>query len=211
MEYWFNIHGDNFSENYKQPIVGMVWSGGQLFGTYFSGDPAWVYAIQWLPMSPALDYLARDKARAKSSFETMLKLRKAKEGKAEIEDLGAALGNVVLAHQQQFDGDAVAAKLDDLWQKNSPIARDNDTPGLTYYFTHANRTLGDIQWNYHTSSPLSRVYLNPQTKVWSYIAFNPTDKPQEITVYKDDAPVGIFTATPRKMTVATKLIPLKKQ
>ena len=207
MEYWFNIHGDNFSPNYKPPIVGMVWGGGQMFGTYFSGDPAWVYAIQWLPMSPALDYLGQDKERAKTSFETMLKLRKEKEGKAEIEDFGPALGNVVLAHQQQFDGDAVAAKLDDLWEKNSPIAHDNDTPGLTYYFAHANRTLGEIQWNYHLSSPLSRVYFNPRTKTMTYVAFNATDKPQEIMVYKDGAPVGTFTAAPRQMTVATKLAP----
>lgn len=210
MEYWFNTHGDNFSPNYKHPIVGMVWSGGQLFGTYFSGDPAWVYAIQWLPMSPALDYLGHDSKWAKASFETMLKLRKEKEGKAEIEDLGTALGNVVLAHQAQFDADTVAAKLDDLWQKNSPIARDNDTPGLTYYFTHASRTLGTIQNSYHMSLPLSRVYFNGKSKTWSYIAFNPSDKTQNVTVYKEDKPVGIFQSAPRALTVVHQLQPPKK-
>jgi endoglucanase Acf2 len=208
MEYWFNIHGDNFSSNYKQPIVGMVWSGGQLFGTYFSGDPAWVYAIQWLPMSPALDYLNRDPIWAKKSFETMLKLRKEKEGKAEIEDLGPALGNVVLAYQGQFDSDNVAAKLDELWEKNSPIARDNDTPGLTYYGTHSRRNLGEIQWNYHLDLPLSRVYFNPRRKIWSYVVYNPADKVQKVTVYKDSTPIGFVDAAPHKLTMAHQLKPL---
>ena len=60
MEYWFNVHGDILPVEYRHPIVGVLWSGGQVFGTYFSGDPAWVYAIQCLPQSPGLDYLVRD-------------------------------------------------------------------------------------------------------------------------------------------------------
>jgi endoglucanase Acf2 len=74
-EYWFNIHGDNWSPNYKHPIVGMVWGGGQLYGTYFSGDPAWIYGIQWLPATPALDYLVRDPEFAKTSIRAMFDAR----------------------------------------------------------------------------------------------------------------------------------------
>jgi len=52
MEYWFNIHGDTFPKSYNKPIAGMIWSGGQVYGTWFSGDPAWIYGIQWLPWNP---------------------------------------------------------------------------------------------------------------------------------------------------------------
>lgn len=206
MEYWFNIHGDNFSPNYKPPIAGMVWSGGQMFRTYFSGDPAWVYAIQWLPMSPALSYLARDPAWAKKSLETMLTMQEKQTKKSGIVPLGPALGNVVLGYQQLFDPDSVAAMMDELWDKNDPIAHDNDTPGLTYFHTHAGRSVGQIQWNYHLSLPLSRVYFNPRTKVWSYMVFNPTAQPQNATVYKDGAPIGTIAAASRVLTVAAKLL-----
>ncbi len=70
LEYWFNIHGDVFSKNWPHPVVGMVWSGGQVYGTYFSGDPAWIYGIQWLPASPALSYLVRDPEFARSRTPT---------------------------------------------------------------------------------------------------------------------------------------------
>ncbi len=33
---------------------------GQAFATYFSGDPGWIYGIQWLPVSPLLEYLTFD-------------------------------------------------------------------------------------------------------------------------------------------------------
>ncbi len=75
MEYWFNPHGDNWPANYKHPVVGMVWSGGNAYGTYFSGDPAWIWGIQWLPMSPAMAYLVEDPAFAKKSFSDILPRR----------------------------------------------------------------------------------------------------------------------------------------
>ena len=72
MEYWFNLHGDILPTEYGHPIVGVLWSGGQVFGTYFSGDPGWVYGIQCLPQSPGLDYLVRDPRFAARSFSEML-------------------------------------------------------------------------------------------------------------------------------------------
>ena len=209
MEYWFNIHGDNFSESYKKPIVGMVWSGGQMFGTYFSGDPAWVYAIQWLPMSPALAYLTRDPAWARKSFDTMLAAQAEHTHKEGIQPMGPALGNVVLGYQQQCDPDGAAKLMDELWDKKDPIAHDNDTPGLTYFQTHANRTLGAIQWNCRMNLPLSRVYFNASNKTWTVLVFNPTSQAQTATVFKDGVPLGALAAAPGVLTVAHQLTPVK--
>ena len=39
MEYWFNAHGDGFPPEWKHPIVGVVWSAGNMYGTWFTGDP----------------------------------------------------------------------------------------------------------------------------------------------------------------------------
>ena len=80
MEYWFDLHGDILPPEYKHPIVGVLWSGGQVYGTYFSGDPGWIYGIQCLPQSPGLDYLVRDPQFAAKAFRTALAARKAKDG-----------------------------------------------------------------------------------------------------------------------------------
>jgi endoglucanase Acf2 len=205
-EYWFNIHGGNWSPNYKHPVVGMVWSGGQLYGTYFTGDPAWIYGIQWLPISPALAYLVQDPEFAKTNLRAMFDDRRnSKEGTAEISKMGPALGNVILGHVAQLNPDWVAQQEDELWAKNDPVAHDNDTPGMVYYAAHSNRVLGQIAWEYSMSLPLSRVYYNPRTKVTTYTVFNPTDKAQTATVYKSGKKVGVLSVPPRELKTANQL------
>ncbi len=108
-EYWFNQNGGNWSPNWKHDVVGMVWSGGNNYGTYFSGDPAWIWSIQWLPMQPSLSYLAEDPAFAKKSFGQMWATRKASnDGEIDLDKIGTALGNVILGQaapgQPRLDG-----------------------------------------------------------------------------------------------------------
>lgn len=199
-EYWFNQRGGNFSPNWKHDVVGMVWSAGNNYGTYFSGDPAWIWGIQWLPMTPALGYLTEDSEFAKKSFGQMWAARKAKEGDFDVNKLGAALGNVILGQAAQVNPDWVAAQMDELWAANSPVAKDNDTPGLTYYFAHTNRTLGKIVLNRHLDWPLSRVYFNSRTKEYTIVAFNPATTPRPTKVYEDDKVIGQVMLPPRQLT-----------
>jgi endoglucanase Acf2 len=208
MEYWFNIHGDNWSPNWKHKVVGMVWSGGNSYSTYFSGDAAWIWGIQWLPMSPALAYLVEDPDFAKKSFGEMWAARKASpEGEIDFDKIGPALSNVLLSQAAQVNPDWTAQQMDELWDKNSKVAKDNDTPGLTYYFAHSNRTLGAIQWDTWMSLPLSRVYSNPQTKTTTYIAYNPTNMPQIAQVFKAGQKIGAIKVPARAMIKTQKLIP----
>ena len=206
MEYWFNIHGDNFAPNFGHPITGMVWSGGNNYGTYFSGDPAWIFGIQWLPAAPMLQYLVQDPAFAKKDFGDMWREYKA-SGKDGITSMGPALGNVILAQAAQVNPDWTAEQLDQLWAAGDKVAHDNDTPGIVYYFTHANRALGPIQWDYHMSLPMSCVYLNERTKTISYTAFNPGDTAQKVVVYRGAKPIGTFSAQPHSLACVHGLSP----
>lgn len=207
-EYWFNQNGGNWSPSWKHDVLGMVWSGGNNYGTYFSGDPAWIWAIQWIPMSPDLSYLAEDPAFAKKSFGQMWAARKAsKEGEIDLNKLGTGLGNVVLSQAAQVNPDWTAEQLDALWESDSPVAHDNDTPGLSYFFAHSNRYLGKIATDYRLSSGLGRVYTNERTKTTTYCAFNPTSTAQKVRVWKGDKNLGTFVAAPRSLTAVTKLGP----
>ena len=192
-EYWFNVHGDNFAPNFPHPITSMVWSGGNLYGTYFSGDPAWIYGIQWLPMSPMLSYLVRDPAYAKRSFREMLAARQEKQGSATISSMGPALGNVILGEAGQVNPDWAAEQMDALWTANDPVAHDNDTPGLMYYFAHANRHLGLRQWDWHLSLGTGGVFYDAATKVYRAVAYNPLAAPQRVLVYHGDKQIDSVT------------------
>ncbi len=56
--YWFGI-GNPFPEGYDHPIASIVWGGKRDFTTWFSADPMHIYGIQWLPITPASDYLSQ--------------------------------------------------------------------------------------------------------------------------------------------------------
>ncbi|RLP77241.1 hypothetical protein D9V32_01945 [Mycetocola tolaasinivorans] len=73
-EYWLNT-GGVFPEQYKYSTSGIVFDSGQAFATYFSGDPAWIYGIQWLPTAPWLNYLGWDRTAATKLLDDMFALR----------------------------------------------------------------------------------------------------------------------------------------
>ncbi|MFZ4843784.1 glycosyl hydrolase [Mycetocola saprophilus] len=73
-EYWLNT-GGVFPEQYKHSTSGIVFDSGQAFATYFSGDPAWIYGIQWLPTAPWLNYLGWDRTAATKLLDDMFALR----------------------------------------------------------------------------------------------------------------------------------------
>ena len=213
-EYWFNKYGDNFSTNFDKPMAGMVWGGGIHYGNYFTGDNAWTYGIQLMPNSPALQYFNQDPAFWKKTWEKNMSLTRGTPtpDAAIIDKMGAGLGNVMLSHSVYFDPDWTVKVIDDLIRTNSkvvdPLTIDNGVPapgGLSYFNAHAMHALGRVQFNYHTSLPMSAVYFNATTKVYTYAAQNPGDKPVDVTVYADGKPVGSFQAAAGVLTAVHEL------
>jgi len=217
LEYWFNESGLSFSKNWKHPVTGMVWSGGYNYGTYFSGDPAWIYAIQWLPTSPMLSYLFHDPAWSKKMYENMQKdfeehdareaAKKKRPGKpATIDTFGPALGNVMIGYQLQYDPIGACAELDRLWEKpGDKIVHNAGEFTVIYYQAHAMQTLGRVDWTCHTSIPTSMVYINDQTKTRTYVVWNPSTTTQAVNVYEGTKLIGHLTAAPQKTTAVNRL------
>jgi endoglucanase Acf2 len=205
MEYWFNLHGDILPAEYKHPIVGVLWSGGQVYGTYFSGDPGWIYGIQCLPQSPGLDYLVRDRPFAAKTSRDALAARKAKEGSDDLAAMGD-LGNVLLAQASLVDPDWAAAQFDRLWNAGSPIVQRHFGAGTTYYNAHAYRSLGHRLWNVHLSVPTGAVYYNSETKTPSCVVYNPRPYPVTVEATRDGKLLGTFIAAPRQLTCTHKLL-----
>ena len=213
LEYWQDMYGQTgqaptFSPDYPETITGILFDSGQAYATYFSGDPAWIYGIQWLPISPAMNHLVRDPAFAAMQYNAMMAERDAwiEDAANTISQMGTSLGNVVLGYVQLFDPAWVAEQMDNLWTAEDPIARDNYTGGITYYFTHSNRRLGDIQWDARISVPTSQVYYNPQTGEHSYVAYNPIDEHTFATVTSNGIAQGIIHLPPKTLVRATELL-----
>ncbi|MFZ4896299.1 discoidin domain-containing protein [Plantibacter sp. Mn2098] len=103
-DYYQNVHGNPASASYdgngafppayKHGQVGILFDSGQAEATYFSGDPAWIYGIQWMPTAPWFDYFGWDPDFSKSIMKQMMTARPKSLGD------GIAGGNV--AHVQML-------------------------------------------------------------------------------------------------------------
>jgi endoglucanase Acf2 len=189
-EYWFNEHGDVWPPVYNRSVVGILWDNGQDYQTYFGLNPIYIHGIQWLPISPGFMYLAQNPVFAQQQFNNMLSEESASTGANSISSMGSQWGNYALWYALQFNQDYVAAQMDQLSAANDPVATDPIYAGSTYFFTHAYRTLGSLQWQFHLSVPTSAVYYNTNTGQYSYVAFNPLSSGQLATVYSNSLPVG---------------------
>ena len=223
MEYWFNRGGDVFPPQWKHPVTGMVWSGGKVYGTYFTGDPAWIYAIQWLPASPMLSYLVKDKTAAVASWRNMttdFEKHEVEEShkpenqangyvakKATVESFGPALGSVMLGYRLMYDPKWAINQLDTLW--NTPgdkVAHNADEMAIIYYLANAAASLGDPDWSVSCSAASAMAYKNPATGKRQYIVWNPGSAATRVTFYANGASIGKLNARPHALTSASQLL-----
>lgn len=200
-EYWFDWKNETFDQtNYQDDIVGILFNGGRGYGTWFSGRPLHIYGIQWLPWGPIHNYMAQDRDHAAFLYQSMM----TEEGNPA--DEAAAFGddwaNVVFGYEQMFDPGHVAERLDAYYAGDHAMIKTYPTGGLTYYYTHSNRGLGEIQWDHHISIPTSASYKNATTGIISYVVYNTHDSAEEAVVYESDNEVMTFTVPANTLVVA---------
>jgi endoglucanase Acf2 len=202
MEYWFNQSGDVFDKAWPHPIDSMLWSSKNVYATYFTGDHAWFYAIQWLPCSPMLSYLVRDPAFAKQMYDNMCKDCQAQGKPGTLASYGENPGGVILGYMSMYDPQTVVQYFDTADKKVADNAREMI---MAYWTAHSMISLGLVDWKCHGSSPTSMVYYNDKTKQHTYIAWNPLAQPEKVTFYDDKSNVvEELTAAPQSLTSAVK-------
>ena len=189
-EYWFDVDKQNFPPSFAHIATGIVFDGGLNYGTWFSGDPIHIHAIQWLPYAPILDYMAEYPAYLKANYAEMKAAQTVKHPtNLDESDYGADWANVALCYEQIYDPAYSAKRFDEYYAaaagsvKNKVAVAMNG--GQTYYYIHSHRTMGDIQFNCHTSAPNSQVYYNAITKKYTYVGYNSKPTATNVAIYKD--------------------------
>lgn len=173
------------------------------FWTYFGYDAIFMQGIQWMPISPALDYLSEDKAFAAWDFERMWQDKRIggwfadeKTGAGYLGNSGG-WGNVALSYLQRSNPESAAEVFDKCWAAGEPEFKTYDTNGISYFVTHSHLTYGDIDWTIHASIPTARVYIKGGKK--TYMAFNPTNAPITVT-FSDGG--KLENIAPRRLAVS---------
>lgn len=212
-EYWQDIYQTNLPASYGKGGVGILGSGGVSYATYFDGDPAWVYAIQWVPENHWNNYLARNPVYANWQLTNLWNERViaseygingftlADANNVVVQ--GGYLGNYILGFQLLFDANDVAAVMDAAYATNAGIATDPTYSGVTYYLTHSLRGLGEPDPDYYTGLPTSQVYFNPGTGVRTAVIYNPAPTNQTVSLYDHGTFVASYQAPAHALLTVT--------
>ncbi|MBS0191024.1 MAG: glycosyl hydrolase [Phycisphaerales bacterium] len=60
-QYWFNADDAVMPAAFTKPIAGIVWGDGVAYGTWWTGDPAQIHGINFLPVTAASLYLGHNR------------------------------------------------------------------------------------------------------------------------------------------------------
>ncbi len=219
IEYWYDPHGDVFPAEYKHEAAGMIWCNSIVWGTWFTASPAWIYGIQWLPSAPWMAYLDRDRTFIKKVYADMNREFEAHEEKeaakkpgytkkpADIKSHDGELASYHLGLVMQADPQFAVDQMDRLWTESGEKIAHNMWMANIYYEACALREIGRADFAFHGSSPTSMVYANDAKKTRTFIAWNPTAKPQTVLFYEGAKPLGKLEVPARSMAGSSTLTP----
>ena len=201
-EYWFDRDRKNIDyTKYTKPYNSNLTCHGVGWWTYFSGDPVWMHSIQWLPNSPALDYLSEDLKFAKWDYDTMWGSKHVSGWDGELGN--ASLGNVVLSYLQRSDPEQAAAIFDKLEREGRGVVKNADTGHLTYWATHSHLTWGELDFSARADFPAARAFVKDGKR--TYMAWNAGNAPRKVrffdgkgaTLFTLDAAPGVLSVSGR--------------
>ena len=210
-EYWFDRDRENIDyTKFKHPYNSNLTCHGVGWWTYFSGDPVWMHSIQWLPNTPALDYLSEDLKFAKWDWEQMWATKEIggwfEKGRTrdghETNPVGnESLGNVLLSYLQRHDPQQAADIFDQLRAKKMGAAVNADTGHMTYWATHSHLTWGELDFGVRADYPCARAFLKNGRR--TLMVYNAAEVPRMVTFFDaaTHAAVGTVAAAPRRLTV----------
>lgn len=181
--------------------------------TWFGGDPLFMHGIQWMPISPALDYLSWDPDFVAWAYDDMMTGANSDFSHSWFEDTansgdGSTIdalakndwGSVTLTYLQRTDPAEAARIFDRAWAEGYHIATSVSTSHISYYTIHNTMSYGLPDTRYHADCPTATVFN--RDGALTYMVYNPGD--DDLTVRFFDAAgavVRTFKAPGHRTTV----------
>jgi len=197
--YWFDRYND-LPEDYPCDYVGVLRTNNVSMSTFFSGDPAWAFAIQFVPADHYYNYVYDgDSAHYSEILANMITDRNTMEYTLtddpevyhfsesddlyeNIQEMGAYLGGYVMNSMQYYAPQVVISMLDSLYINEGGEWRTHVNSATNYYVAGTNLSYGRLASAYYTNSPSSAVFQDLNGDL-VYILYNPSDEAQDIHIY----------------------------
>lgn len=179
--------------------------------TWFGGDPLFMHGIQWMPISPALDYLSWDPDFVAWAYDDMMSGANSDFSHSWFEDTANSAdgskidalvkndwGNVALAYLQRTDPAEAARIFDRAWTEGYHIATSVSTSHISYYTIHNTLSYGLPDTRFHSDSPTATVFN--RDGVLTYMAYNPGEADMTVNFYDASGSVVKTVKAPGRTT-----------
>lgn len=200
-EYWNDYYGwkdpaaANLPPSYGHPIVGIVGDSGNAFGTFFDGRPRFIYGIQWLPLSPGLQYVGADPVFGLRQWNELLREQSAKEPGFDLEKLDGGWDHVALGYLLLNDPVATTQRFETLFKAGHAMATKGPYNPVTYWLMHGYRSSGTVDPACWTDQPTACVYRKPDG-ARTVVAWNPGSAPLAVTARSPEGVLGTLQVAP---------------
>ncbi len=200
-EYYFDRGKRNLPKGWPHTMNTNVHTDGIGFWTWFSTNPFWMHAIQWLPMSPLLSYLFEDPAYAESDFNEMWRTHEGGQGWDGYFGTDSPVANLVLNYLAGFDAERAAETFKMLADRKLPAVSGVEA-AHTYWRMHALKSLGPHCFDAWTDVPTSQVFGKSSAPgALSWVVFNAGDSPREVRCFVKGELAATFSAPPNCLSV----------
>lgn len=176
-EYWFGA-GGNFPAGYPHTAIGILWSDGGAYGTWWTSHPEAIHLINVLPITASSLYLGRDPDFVLQNYRHMLRGERP-----------TYWPDIALAYLALADPEAALA----LWSRDLR-PEFGETQARVYHWLTSLHRYG-LPQPVTANTPQFAVLEREDSRI--YLAFNPEDAPR--TVRFGDGTV--LTAAPHTLTV----------
>lgn len=185
-EYWFDVSGTNFPDDYPNVALGMVWGGKGAFATWFSGEIDCIHGINWLPFTPASIYMGRFPDYVKKNHDRIVSERKGGS------DYNNGWGDLVVMFNALSDPGAAVRYID-----ATPDCKleGGNTHAFMYHWIHTLARLGLNDASVTADHPFVNVFTKDGAK--TYAAYNFKAAPIEVR-FSDGT---TLVAAPRGLTI----------
>jgi endoglucanase Acf2 len=166
-QYWFDADHQVFPKGFDFPCVGMVWSAGGKFDTWWDSNPIMIHGINYLPFQGGSLYLGRRPALVEREYDALMK-----RTRNEV----FTWRDYALMYLALADGQRAADELD----KDSYLEPEfGDSRALTHTWVRALAEMGQVDATVTADVPTYAVFK--KSGVRSYVAYNPSDAPKTVT------------------------------
>ncbi|MCR5836754.1 MAG: discoidin domain-containing protein [Lachnospiraceae bacterium] len=205
-QYWFDYDKDNWINDWPYEVVGQVYGSINFYGTFFGGQPLYVYGIQWLPISEYLTYYGMNQSRCAEIYaglerDTDVAMAKAEtvarnEGKSQAE-----IDKMIREYPHQDTGwqhitwpflsQTNPDRALNLFNTHASEVQRTDTAN-TYWFINAMKELGVKTTDIVATGDCSAAVYNKNGK-YTAVVWNPTNETKVVNFKSNGNYVGKAT------------------